>query len=411
MIKSIKGKMTTELLLFFCLIAMVALANGLSDGILSNYFKDAYDVSAQERAFIEFPRELPGVICVFIIAALSFLGDIKIAIIAQIFSCIGITVLGIFTPSFTVMLIFLFIFSTGMHVFMPLSDAIGMRLSEPDKIGTRIGQFGSVKTGFTFIAGLIVFIGFRMNVFSFKTAPKWVFLLSGVFFLVAIFVGIILYNIHKKHNPEQKITQPKRTVFVFRKEYTYYYMLTILHGVQKQIAMVFGSWVIIDLLLKGADVMSILIIVGNFLGIFFMRYIGKWIDTKGIRFMMFVDALSFIFIYVIFGIVVWLMVDEIIPQSSWMVIVIYALFILDRLSMQVGVVKSVYIKNIAVVPEDVTRALSTGISLDHVASIIMAQVSGVVWMYLGPQWVFFTAAFFSLGNLIVAFKIKNKISK
>ncbi len=406
-----KNKMKSDLFIFFLFIAFIAFANGLSDNVLANYFNDAYNVSAQERAFIEFPRELPGFLCVFVIAALSFLGDIRIAILAQILACIGITVLGFFTPSFSIMLIFLFVYSSGMHIFMPLSDAIGMRLSEPENVGKRIGQFGSVKTAFAFLSGILVFVGFRFGFFTFKTQTKLIFIISGVVFACAAVVGIILYITNKKNSPNNQITQPKRTVFVFRKEYKYYYLLTILHGVQKQIAYVFGSWVIISLLLKGADVMSVLIIIGNFLGIFFLQYVGKWIDTKGIRFMMFLDALTFIIIYIVFGIAVYLIVDEIVPQNSWIIFLIYALFILDRLSMQIGIVKSVYMKNIAVVPEDVTRALSTGVSLDHVVSITAAQISGFIWAYFGPHWVFFVAAFFSLGNLLVAFKIKDDIKK
>ena len=73
--------------------------------------------------------------------------------------------------------------------------------------------------------------------------------------------------------------------------------------------------------------------------------------------------------------------------------------------MNIGVVKSVYLRSIAVKPEEITATLSAGTSLDHVVAIIAAQISGVVWIVWGPQWVFFLAAFFSLGNLFVAWKI------
>ena len=56
--------------------------------------------------------------------------------------------------------------------------------------------------------------------------------------------------------------------------------------------------------------------------------------------------------------------------------------------------------------EEVAGALSAGTSLDHVVAIIAAQLSGLVWKYVGPQYVFFAAAVFSLGNLYVAFRMK-----
>ncbi len=402
------GHAKLSLYIFFVLIAMVAFANGMSDSIINNYFKDSYNVDATQRAFLEFPRELPGVLCLVVISLLSFFGDVKTALIAQVLSCVGIAVLGLITPEFAVMSIFLFVYSLGMHMFMPLSDSIGMSLAEPEKLGSRIGQFGSIKTAAAFLAGILVFFGFRFEWFSFKIDTKWAFIISAIgYALSALLVIFLVFSTRKSKN----LSKGRKLKFVFRKEYTLYYCLTILHGVQKQIAILYGSWVIIDLLSKGADVMSILIMLGSLLGIFFFRVVGKWIDTKGIRFVMFLDALSFIFVYTLYGFVVWGINANFFANITVATIIVYALFILDRLSMQVGVVKSVYLKRIAVSEEEVTATLSTGISLDHVVSIIAAQVSGVIWVFWGPQWVFFFAAFFSLGNLFIAYLMpKDKVS-
>ncbi len=119
-----------ELILYFVLISATALANGLSDSVYSNYFKEVYHVTAFQRGLIEFPRELPGLLCAIVIGLLGFLGDLRLAFIAQILALIGVTVLGLFTPPFAVMLVFLFINSLGMHLFMPLQDAIGMSMAE-----------------------------------------------------------------------------------------------------------------------------------------------------------------------------------------------------------------------------------------------------------------------------------------
>ncbi len=397
-----KLKISKSMLLFFVLVAIVAIGNGLSDSIYGNYFKDAYDVSATQRAFIEFPRELPGILCVLVIGALSFLGDIRIALLAQIASCIGVSVLGIFSPSFSVMLLFLFINSLGMHIFMPLQDSIGMSLAKKEELGKRVGQFASIKTAMGFLTSTLVFVGFRFGWFSFTSDIKWTFIIASFCFMLAAFLCFLLY----KETKGKQTIRVRKTPFVFRHVYRYFYLLTILHGVQKQIAYVFGSWVLIDLLLKGADIMSLLLIVSSFMGIFFMQKLGLWIDRFGVKKMMYVDALSFIIIYVVYGFVVWGITTKYLPSAGWPVLIVYGLFVLDRLSMQMGIVKSVYLKKIAKDGNDVTAVLSTGISLDHVVSIIAAQVSGYIWVSFGPQWVFFMAAFFSLGNLYVASRIQ-----
>ncbi|NLW70582.1 MAG: MFS transporter, partial [Eubacteriaceae bacterium] len=397
--KGLEGKGLSSVVLFMCLCAAVSLAAGFSDSVFSNFFKDAYAVSASQRAFIEFPREAPGLLCVFVISALGFLGDIRLALIAQILSCIGVTILGFFTPSFALMLIFLFLYSLGQHIYLPLTDSIGMSLSEPGKVGTRMGQFAGVKTACSMIAAVVVFFGFRGGLFTFKTNVKLIFLIAALLYAAAAVIAILLYKRCKANGESAAVAMVKTGKLILRKEYRYYYMLTVLYGVQKQIAFVFGSWVIIDILSKGADIMSLLSIIAGFLGIFFIRLIGKWMDKFGVKTMLFVDALSFIFVYTLYGAVVWGMTGGKIPMQGWPVFMIYALFILDRLSMQTSMVRSVYLRSIAIDPAEVTRTLSTGTSLDHVVAIISAQLSGLIWKYFGPQWVFFMAAFFSLGNL------------
>ena len=389
-----------DMVLFFVLISAAALGNGLSDSVYANYFKETYQVNAVQRAFIEFPRELPGFLCALVIASFSMLGDVRTSMIAQILACFGLTVLGFFTPSFGVMLVFLFINSMGMHLFMPLQDSIGMSLAEPGQVGRRMGQYASIKTAMGFVAGIIVFFGFRYKLFSFHAPIKYVFLLGSCSFLIAIAASVILSR-HVNPMP----TGRKRIKLVFRKEYRYYYFLTVLNGVQKQIAFVFGTWVLVDLLRKGADTMSLLMICASFLGTFFMRFVGHWMDRYGIKRMMYADALSFIGVYVVYGFVVWGIASGALPKAGWPVALIFGLFVSDRLSMQLGVVKAIYLRSIALNPEEVTATLSTGISLDHMVAIVAAQLSGAVWTFWGPQWVFFIAAFLSLGNLFVAWKL------
>ena len=390
-----------EVLMFFILISAVSLGNGLSDGVYSNYFKEVYHITAFQRGFIEFPRELPGLLCAVVIGTLGFLGDLRVAFIAQICAVIGVTMLGLLTPSFGVMLIFLFINSMGMHLFMPLQDAIGMSLAEQNQIGRRMGQYSSVRAAFSLIGALLVFFGFRTGLFAFDTSIKWVFIVAAGAFLCAMAMAAVMI---KRLKPQK--TARRKVKLVLRKQYRYYYLLTILHGVQKQIAYVYGTWIIVDLLLKKADTLALLTIVVGFISIFFFNRLGRWMDKFGIKRMMYVDALTFIGVYIIYGFVVWGITSEIIPNHGLSIWIVYLLFISDRLSMQFGMVNSIYLRSIAWDHDEVTSTLSMGISLDHVVSILAAIAGGYVWTKWGSQWVFFLAAAFSLGNLFVANRVQ-----
>lgn len=392
-----------SLFIFFVIIALTSFALGLSNDVISNYFKDAYSVTAYQRGLIEFPRELPGVLVLFIVAALSSFTDIRISMIAQLLSIIGVLTLGFFTPPFAVMLIFIFINSAGMHMFMPLQDSIGMSLIKDNNIGKKMGQYKGVSTAFTMLSGILVFIGFRAGFFSFTSKTKWIFIISALISIIAL----VLFFILEKSLVKQPKTR-KKVRFVFRKEYKYYYTLVVMFGVQKQIMLVYGPWVLIEILNKKADTLAILSIIGSFIGVLFIPAVGKWMDKFGIKKMLYADALSFIGVYLAYGLLSAGFASGKLTSYGLPVLLSYLLFISDKMSNQFGMIRTIYMRSIAVENSDIMPTLSLGLSLDHSVSIICAYLGGIVWSLWGPQYIFFLAAALSLVNLYVAAKVKDR---
>lgn len=389
------------LMVYFIIVALTAFGLSLSNDVLHNYFKDAYNVTAYERGLIEFPRESPGVLLVAIIAILATrLSDIRIARLAQFFSAVGIVVLGLFTPSYGWMLVFLFINSLGMHMFFPLQESIGLSLVSPENTGRRMGQFKGVATAFLMLGYGLVFLGFRQGFFSFKTQVKGVFLIAGAAFVLVFLLFIYL----EKLTGRQTDKDHKLKLYV-RKEYRYYYMLVTMYGVQKQMMMVYGPWVLIDILSKGPDTMAILSMIGAFIGIFFLPAVGRWIDRFGIKTLLYADALSFIGVYALYGFMSGRLYDGTFSKVGWPVAFMFVLFIIDKMSTQLGMVRSVYLKSILVDEKDLTPTLSLGISMDHVMSVVFAILGGLVWSTWGPQYIFYLVAFLSLTNLFVAIRV------
>ncbi|HNY21628.1 MAG TPA: hypothetical protein PKO22_05715 [Treponemataceae bacterium] len=399
-IERVKG-LTPELKLYLAAIAITALGLGFSNDILSNFFKDAYAVTPFQRGLIEFPRELPGVITALVIAILAGFSDVKIAIVAQALGLVGIAVLGFATPTFQVMLLFIFVNSLGQHLFMPLQDSIGMNLVGRANLGKRMGQFKGVMTAFQMMAAIVVFFGFRFGFFSFVTRIKWVFVLAAI-----LFAGVLALLVALELRTRRNAVTHERVRFVVRKEYRLYYALVIMFGVQKQIMLVYGPWVLIELLGKKADTLAILGIIGSACGVLFIPALGRWLDRFGIKAMLYADALSFIGVYLLYGLVSGGYASGAIPTVGWTVFLAYGIFIVDRMSTQMGIIRTVYLRTIAVDPRDVTPTLSLGMSMDHVVSIACAFSGGIVWSLWGPQYIFYLAAALSLVNLYVAIRVK-----
>ncbi len=407
--------------IYYAILAVAAVGAGLAGSVLSNYFKDAYQVTALQRGLIEFPREFPGVITVFLVAILVGLGDLRTAIIAQLLAVTGLVFLGFLTPPFAVMLVIAFIHSVGDHIWMPLSNSIGMSLIHDEKnAGRLVGRFNGVSTAFSMLASLLVYAGFHSGLFSFTTPIKSIFLISAALSLMVIILLSYLYRHHRnsgstdlamvgqlngKRSFWASLQWPK---FVVRREYRYYYVLTIVFGVQKQIMLVYGPWVLIDLLNKKADTLALLLTLGSFIGIFFTPAVGRWLDRFGIRSMLYLDAFSFIGVYVAYGVLTAGFVSGAFPMSGIFLVLTYLLFIIDRMSMQMGMVRNLYMRSIAVSKEDISPTLTLGQSMDHIVSITMAVIGGFIWTNVGPQYVFFIAAAFSLANWFVASHVQEK---
>jgi len=337
-----------------------------------------------------------------VISALAFLGDITIAIFAQGIAAIGLMVLGLVTPSFGVMLVFLFINSLGVHLYMPLRDSIGMSLSEPDQIGKRMGQFGGISFAVLTVAGLSVFFLFRFGVFSFTSNIKWTFVVAATFYLIAVVMMIKL-----KLETGQIRTKREKFKLIFRKEYKFYYLLAIVFGVQKQVMLVFGPWVLIETLGQRVDTIVLLGIVASTLGMFFMPLLGKWIDRFGVKKLLYADALSFIFVYLAYGALSQSFNTGTLAKVGIPVLLTCALFVVDRLSSQMGIIRVIYLKSIAKESTDVTPTLSLAMMMDHVVSIIVGVTGGVAWVTFGSHYIFYAVAVLSLINLAVAILVKD----
>ena len=385
--------------IFMVIIALSGLGMGLSDSVLGNYFRDAFDADAIQRGWIELPRELPGVLVLFVVSSLAFLGDIRLAILSQALKIIGILVMALFSPTFDVMLLFLFIYSLGMHMFMPLYASIGMSLAKDGQFGTVMGKIHGVRQAVTMLAAILIFVGFRFEFFSFTTPMIVNFLIAGVLY------GAVLVLLIRLRSCVQEAI-PEKSKFVFKKIYTKYYLLSMLFGARKQIMYVFGPWVLIELLGFGADNMALLIIAGAGIGVFFMPLIGKWVDKFGNSRIMIIEAAVFLVIYLCYGIISAGINDGWLLGITAVTAAAIAVNIADRMTIQFGMVRSVYMRSVAETPEDVTPTLAAGMALDHIVSIVSAIICGYLWWELGPEYVFVFAGVLTVLNLFVAMRIR-----
>lgn len=394
--KSFIGKFINALSNFqddrdFKLFLIVGLCTGIAGGINStvfnNFLSDVYSLSASGRGIVEFPRELPGVLIVVVLGILSFLGDIRIAVIGMICAALGMMGLGMFSPTFASMLVWMMVLSLGTHIFMPLSAGIGMNLSKKENYGVRLGRFSAYNLVATIIGYGIVGFGFKYLGLTYKIA----FIIASFFYLLAAGVLILM---------KDKKPKGKKVRFVFRKKYTLYYILSIVNGARKQIFLTFAPWVLINVYDLDPPTFAILGLIIAVISILTRTLVGNAIDIKGERFVLSLEAIVLIVICIGYS-----FAADIFPTAI-AVVIIAICYIIDNSLSVVEMARSTYIKKIAVSPEDVTPTLSAGTSFDHIIAMSIPFFGGLLWASMGYKYVFLVAAFIAVINLVLSLKIK-----
>jgi len=138
---------------------------------------------------------------------------------------------------------------------------------------------------------------------------------------------------------------------------------------------------------------------------YFIPFIGRLIDKIGVKKVLYFDALSFIFVYISYGLLVYGLVSGYVPKSGIYVSIAYSIVIIDKMSSQMGMARTIYLKDILVKRSDFTPSMSLGMSMDHTVSIAAAFIGGFIWQSVGAHYVFFGVAILSLLNVYIARKI------
>ena len=366
-------QMNPQLKLFLAGIALLSITGGIGESIFNNFLSDTFNLSAGARGLLEFPRELPGLLVALFIGALFFLSETRVAAFSAL--CVGVGMLGIaiWGASWTVMLVFMLVWNAGTHMMMSIRSSIGIELAHAEHKGRRLGQIQGVGIAASIIGCAIVWILMKYVGAGYRA----MFIIGGVVALLAAFVLFTMWM------PNAHLQRPK---FVFRRQYWLYYTLAFLFGARKQIFITFGPWVLIKIFNQPAYIFAQLWMVAGVLGIFFQPALGRAIDRFGERWVLVVDS------GMVFGVCIGYGYAHLIGSHALALGVLYACFVGDLLLFGTNIARDTYLAKIALKPGDVAPSLSLGVSINHVASMSVPALGGLIWMKYGHASVFLAAA-------------------
>ena len=376
-----------ELFLFGLAVFAIGVGANIFESTFNNFLDERYMVTPFQRSFLEFPRELPGFLVVFVSAGLAFLCSRRLGAVTMLLSVAGVLLMGFAAPTYALMAVWLFIYSLGQHIFFPLSSTIGMELASHGRTGKRLGQLNAITNVAKIMGGLLVVLGFRYMNFKFEHT----FVITAFAFSAA---SILLFSMKRAE------AQPAKNYLRLHKEYRLYYMLVTISGARKQLFITFAPWVLVTIFKQPTQIIASLLLVGGLIGILFQPFLGQAIDRFGERFVLTSEAIILILICFGYG-----FAKSIFPENIALLIVC-GCYLIDQMIFSVGMARATYMKKIARQSDHVQSTLTAGVTIDHIFSISAAIFGGMIWNTYGFQYVFMFGALLATINLFVAGRVR-----
>jgi MFS family permease len=382
---------------FLATLVLSGVAYGLYRGIQDNYLAEIVHITAFERGIVEFFREIPGLLVIFVLAVLYRFSEsriFKIGICIMAAGLIGFLLSG---TGKIIVVMNMVLFSFGEHIIMPVRSTISLDLAKRDQGGASLGITTAISNvgniaGFVVVTALFFIfsrLGFsRTDLLRFKS----IFALSGVLMLGAVLTVLAL-----RESP----VKAKRRRFYFARKFYKFYMLEIFYGARKQVFFTFAPYVLI--LHYGADtsIISMLLAICAVFGFILSPFMGRLIDRLGYKIIMVADTLILIVVCMLYG-----FAHRLFPANIAFIVVCVN-YILDSVISLASMASNVYVQDIASDSEEITATLSTGVSVNHVISIIIALMGGWLWKIAGIEVLFSMSAILGLINSLYAATIKN----
>jgi predicted MFS family arabinose efflux permease len=376
-----------QLLLFIIAACCMSAAGKIFDSTFNNFLNDTFHLTAATRGRLEFPRELPGFLVAVFAGVFFFMNETRLAALALITLAAGHIGIALLGRDYWIMIFFMFLYSSGMHLFGPLGGAIILSEAQPHERATRLGQVGGIQLIASIAGAAVVYMSWRYLHVQYVT----LFLTAGCLTLVGAAVILNMRPLRQHEGPRPKL--------VMKRKYSLYYALAVLFGARKQIFITFGPWVAIKIFHQHPATFGLLSMIASSIGIFMIPQLGRWIDRYGERRILMTEAVLLVCVCLSYG-----YAERLLGSSA--LYVVCATLVADELLFSVGMARTTYMDKIAETKSDLTASLSLSVSLDHIVSMSVPTLGGLLWVRYGYPAVFVAGAAIATINFFVASQVR-----
>ena len=378
---------------FFLSIVVWGVGTGCFASALNNFLSDIYQMDSLHRGWLEFFREFPGLILVLLFALLSRVSDWKILRLGTLISMCGAAM--IMVPADKIYVTgAIMVWSLGEHLIMPARQMIAMQVAKPEHAGQSLGFMTSVMNFGTVAGSLLV-----AAIFYFGSRRGGWAQMSLFYAVWAVVIILLLISLVSSFTSDAPNAITKRPKVYFHRKFSKFYALELFYGARKQIFMTFAPYVLIQVYGFSTARMALLLGICALVNIWAAPIVGRITDRVGYRNVMIWDTIILFFVCVMYG-----FAKDIFPARLVLPAVCLN-FLLDAVISTTALATNIYVREIASDSNELASTMSTGISINHLISILAAPLGGWIWMRYGIGVLFLFSAGMAICNSLFAYTL------
>ncbi len=374
---------------FLLSLVLTGIGYGIYKGIIDNYFAEVVKIGEFDRGVIEFFREIPGLMLIVILAALYMFSAEKLYKLGAVIMLMGMGMLSIVPPVKVLVTMAVVIYSLGEHIQLGMKNTLSLTYSKEGSGGQALGYQQALYQVGTLAGYAVIIVAFLILT---QKPYKPFFVISTIIMGLGMIMAMRLTT--------NSATDKTKSRFYFRRKFSKYYMLEVFYGARKQVFFTFGPYVLILFYGAGASVISLLFAISALLGFFLSPVVGRIIDRFGYKIVMISDTLILVIVCFFYG-----FAHHIFPKDVAFIVCCIN-YILDSIISMASMASNVYVQDISDDSEEMRATISTGISVNHLITIMIALFGGWIWKTLGIETLFMISAVLGLCNSAYAATIK-----
>jgi hypothetical protein len=378
------------LLMIVIATATAGFAMAAQGNIVTNYFEHDLGLSGPEFGYITAIREIPGFLLIFLTALFYRVSLPRLTAGALVILAIGYGLFG-WSTSLLSVAPWVVLSSVGYHTWLQTQSALAMSLTDERRAGQILGTIAAVGGAGSFVAMLVMLLAFQFHWLTFDTA----FLLCGLMALVA---AIAIVGFPDLIDGVPRKISIVREPIVLRRHYTYYYLLNVLDGGRQQIFFSFGLWVLVHRFGLDVPTISAVLLTVTALNTLLGRWIGQLIDTYSEKPILAVSNIGYVIALVGYAL----------AENVWFAVACYVIYSFIFPLSAMG--DTTYLRKVAA-NDEIAPSLAMGITLQHLAAVVVPVATGFVLNYVGYQIPFGIAAVFACMTFFVTRRLSAERQK